>query len=213
LLTVSGPVLLMPVVPWMMAPELLVTCPPAFSTTALLFAFNCAPESMLIVTFVLPGCETIAVVTGFGGVVSQVTVCPVVGVTVGVHAARAGSTDEQNAAVASAKIDAVEHKLARTSSGALSTCRGTKRSNKDADRIIDRSRTGIREAEGSRFETTHRSTAQLTIAIAMQMRCRGRAVGLSLTVAERARLYLDTLKIIVAKKWQRSSRTCPLCGR
>ena len=140
-------------------------------------------------TFVLPGVETIAVVTGLGGLVSQVTVCPVVGVTVGVQAARTGSTDEQSAAVASAKIDAVEHKLARTCSGALSTCRGTKRSNTDADRIIDRSRTGIREAEGSRFETTHRSAAQLTIAIAMQMRCRGRAVGLSLTVAERARQY------------------------
>jgi len=193
-----------------MAPELLVTCPPAFSMTALLFTFNCAPESMLIVTFVLPGCETIAVVTGFGGLVSQVTVCPVVGVTVGVHAARTGSTDEQSAAVASAKIDAVEHKLARTCSGALSTCRGTKRFDEDADRIIDLSRPGIRKAEGSRFETTHRSTAQLTIAIAMQMRCRGRAVGLSLTVAERARQYSGTLRIIVAEKWQRSSRACNL---
>lgn len=144
---------------------------------------------------------------------SQVTVCPVVGVTVGVQAARTGSTDEQSAAVASAKIDAVEHKLARTCSGALLTCRGTKRFDEDADCIIDRSRPGIREAEGSRFETTHRSAAQLTIATAMQMRCRGRAVGLSLTVAERVRLYSDTLKIIVAKKWQRSSRTCPLCRR
>jgi hypothetical protein len=54
--------------------------------------------------------------------VSQVTVYPVVGATVGVQAARTGSTDEQSAAVASAKIDAVEHKLARTCSGALSTC-------------------------------------------------------------------------------------------
>ena len=107
---------------------------------------------------------------------SQVTVCPVVGVTVGVQAARTGSTDEQSAAVASAKIDAVEHKLARTCSGALLTCRGTKRFDEDADCIIDRSRPGIREAEGSRFETTHRSAAQLTIAIAMQMRWRGRAV-------------------------------------
>ena len=182
-----------------MAPELLLTCPPAFNTTASLLTFNCAPESMLIVTFVLPGCATIAVVTGFGGLVLQVTVCPVVGVTVGVQAARTGSTDEQSAAVASAKIDAVEHKLARTCSGALSTCRGTKRFDEDADRIIDLSRPGIREAEGSRFETTHRSAAQLTIAIAMQMRCRGRAVGLSLTVAERARQYLGTLEIIVAE--------------
>src|SRR6516164_3991317 len=122
---VSGPVLLMPVVPWMMAPELLLICPPAFSTTASLLTFNCAPESMLIVTFVLPGVETIAVVTGLGGLVSQVTVCPVVGVTVGVQAARTGSTDQQSQAVASAKIDAVEDKLARTYGGALSTCRGT----------------------------------------------------------------------------------------
>src|SRR6516164_6698863 len=113
LLTVSGPALLMPVVPRMMAPELLVTCPPAFSTTALLFAFNCAPESMLIVTFVLPGCETIAVVTGFGGVVSQVTVCPVVGVTVGVHAARAGSTTHGIAA-SSAPAATVVSKWVRT---------------------------------------------------------------------------------------------------
>ena len=149
-----------------------------------------------MVTFVLPGVETIAVVTGLGGLVSQVTVCPVVGVTVGVQAARTGSTDQQSQAVASAKIDAVEHKLARTYGGALSTCRGTKRSDEDADRIIDLSRPGIREAKGSRFETTHRSAAQPTIAIAMQMRCRGRAVGLSLTVAERARQHLGTLKII-----------------
>src|SRR5262245_55922829 len=189
----------MPITPWMMAPELLLTCPPAFNATASLPTFNCAPESMLIVTFVLPGCETIAVVTGFGALVSQVTVCPVVGATVGVQAARTGSTNEQSAAAASAKIDTVEHKLARTCSGMLSTCRGTKRSGEDADRIIDLSRPGIREAEGSRFETTHRSAAQLTIAIAMQMRCRGRAVGLSLTVAERARQCLGTLKIIVAE--------------
>src|SRR5262249_25096726 len=162
----------MPIIAWMMAPELLLTCPPAFNTTASLLTFNCAPESMLIVTFVLPGCETIAVVTGFGGLVSQVTVCPVVGVTVGLQAARTGSTVQQTV-VASAKIDAVEHKLARTCIGALSTCRGTKRSGEDADRIIDLSRPGIREAEGSRFESTHRSAAQLTIAIAMQMRWRG----------------------------------------
>ena len=37
------------------------------SREASLLTFNCAPESMLIVTFVLPGCATIAVVTGFGG--------------------------------------------------------------------------------------------------------------------------------------------------
>jgi len=207
-----GPVKLTPRTPWMIAPELLLTCPPPPRTSASPPpTLSWAPDSMLTVTLVLPGCETIAVVTGFGGLVSQVTVCPVVGVTVGVQAARTGSTDEQSAAVASAKIDAVEHKLARTCSGALSTCRGTKRFDEDADRIIDLSRPGIRKAEGSRFETTHRSTAQLTIA--MQMRCRGRAVGLSLTVAERARQYSGTLRIIVAEKWQRSSRTCPLCGR
>ena len=79
-----------------------------------------------MVTFVLPGVETIAVVTGVGGLVLQVTICPVVGATVGVQAARTGSTDEQSAAAASAKIEAVEHNLARTCSGALSTCRGTK---------------------------------------------------------------------------------------
>jgi hypothetical protein len=91
LATVSGPVLLIPVVPWMMAPELLFTAPPPPSTTASLPTFNCAPESMLTVTFVLPGCATIAVVTGLGWLLSQVTVCPVVGFTVGVQLARAGS--------------------------------------------------------------------------------------------------------------------------
>jgi hypothetical protein len=120
----------------------------------------------LIVTFVLPGCETIAVVTGFGWLLSQVTVCPVVGVTVGVQAARTGSTAQQSAAVASAKVEAVEHRLARPCSGVLAKRPGTKRSNEDADRIIDPAK--VRD-----FETTHRSAAQLTTAAATQTRCQG----------------------------------------
>src|SRR5215831_8017365 len=183
----AGPVTLMPLTPWMMAPEALLTCPPAFNTTASLLTFNCAPESMLIVTFVLPGCETIAVVTGFGWLLSQVTVCPVVGVTVGVQAARTGSTAQQSAAVASAKVEAVEHRLACPCSGALTMRRGTKRSNEDADRIIDLSRRGIRKPTKVRdFETTRRSAAQFTTAAVTQTRWRDPEVGLSLTVAERA---------------------------
>jgi hypothetical protein len=126
-----------------------------------------------------------------------VTVCPVVGVNVGVQAARTGSTTQQSAAVASAKVEAVEHKLARLCSGALTNCRGTKRSNEYADRIIDLSRRGIRKPAKVRdFETTRRSAAQLTIAAATQTRWRGPEVGLSLTVAETAqqrRTILPTL--------------------
>jgi hypothetical protein len=68
---------------------------------------------MLIVTSVLPGCATIPVVTGLGWELSHVTVCPVVGLSVGVQAARAGSTAQESAAVASAKAEAVECKRAR----------------------------------------------------------------------------------------------------
>jgi hypothetical protein len=89
--------------------------------------------------------------------------------------------------VASAKVEAVEHKLARACSCALTTCRGTKRSNEDPDRIIDLSRKGIRKPAKVRdFETTRRSAAQSTIAAATQTRWRGPQVGLSLTVTERA---------------------------
>ena len=50
---------------------------------------------MLTVTLVLPGCATIAVVTGLGWLLVQVTVCPVVGVSVGEQPARAGPTPRE----------------------------------------------------------------------------------------------------------------------
>jgi hypothetical protein len=72
-----------------------------------------------------------------GWLLSQVTVCPVVGFSVGVQAARAGAAGQQSAAAASAKAEALERRRARKSSGALTICRGANRSDKDADRIID----------------------------------------------------------------------------
>jgi hypothetical protein len=92
----------------MIAPELLVICPPPPSTSASPPpTLSCAPESMLTVTFVLPGCATIPVVTGFGWELSHVTVCPVDGVSVGAQAARAGSAGQTSADVASAKAEAL----------------------------------------------------------------------------------------------------------
>jgi hypothetical protein len=80
-----------------------------------------------------------------GWLLLQVTVCPVVGFSVGVQAARAGAAGQQSAAAASAKAEALERRRARKSSGALTICRGANRSDKDADRIIDVSRPGICE--------------------------------------------------------------------
>jgi hypothetical protein len=99
---------------------------------------------MLTVTLVLPGCATIPVVTGLGWELLQVTVSPVVGVSVGVQAARAGSTAQESAAVANAKAEAVEHKRARSRGDAVTTSRGAGQSGDEGNRIIDVSRFGIR---------------------------------------------------------------------
>ena len=66
----------------------------------------------------LPGCATIAVVTGLGWLLLQVTVCPVVGVSVGVQAARAGVAGQKSAAAASARTETVDRKLAQPQRGA-----------------------------------------------------------------------------------------------
>lgn len=51
----------------MMAPELLVICPPPPSTMASPPpTLSCAPDNMFTVTLVLPGWATIPVVTGLG---------------------------------------------------------------------------------------------------------------------------------------------------
>jgi hypothetical protein len=86
---------------------------------------------------VLPGCETIAVVIGLGWLLSQVTVCPVLGFTVGEQAARAGTAALDSAAVASAKAEAVERRSARTRIGTPTVCRGRNRFDQRADRIFD----------------------------------------------------------------------------
>ena len=67
---------------------------------------------MLTVTLLLPGCATMPVVTGLGCELSQVTVCPVVGVKVGTQAARAESNGQESAAVASAKAETVDRSAA-----------------------------------------------------------------------------------------------------
>src|SRR5262245_43230488 len=122
----------------MIAPELLVTCPPPSSTSASPPpTLSCAPENMLTVTFVLPGCATIPVVTGFGWELSHVTVCPADGVSVGVQAARAGSAGQTSAVVVRAKAEAVERKRARKCRGPLTVRRSANRSERDADCIID----------------------------------------------------------------------------
>src|SRR5215472_72783 len=91
LVIVSGPVSLMPVAPWMMAPPLLVIWPPPPSVIAVPpLTLSCAPPCMMTVTLVAPACAVIGVVAGLGGLTLQVTVWPVVGVVVGVQAARAG---------------------------------------------------------------------------------------------------------------------------
>jgi hypothetical protein len=100
---------------------------------------------MLIVTSVLPGCATIPVVTGLGWELSHVTVCPVVGASVGVQAARAGSTAQESAAVASANAEAVECKRARKCSRALTICRDVNRSDEAPNRVIAIPRYGVRE--------------------------------------------------------------------
>jgi hypothetical protein len=74
---------------------------------------------------------------------SQVTVCPVVGVSV-VHAARTGSTAQESAAVASARPEAVQRKRARKCDGASTICRGANESGEDPDRITDIPRCGAR---------------------------------------------------------------------
>jgi hypothetical protein len=79
----------------------------------------------------------------------QVTVCPVVGVSVGVQAARAGAAAHNSAAAASATAETVDRKLARKRSGAPAMCRGTHRSDENAAPSIDASRSGI---IASRFE-------------------------------------------------------------
>jgi hypothetical protein len=83
-----------------------------------------------------------------GCLLSHFTVCP--GVSVGVQAARAGSTGQVSTATASAQAEAVERKRARKCSGTLTICRDTTGSHEDADRIIDVSRPGMREPEGWR---------------------------------------------------------------
>jgi hypothetical protein len=97
----------------------------------------------LTVTSVLPGCATIAVVTGLGWLLLQVTVCPVVGFSVGVHAACAGAAAPKSAAAASATAETVDRKLARKRSGALTMYRGANRSDENAAPSIDVSRSGI----------------------------------------------------------------------
>jgi hypothetical protein len=72
---------------------------------------------MLTVTLLLPGCATIPVVTGLGWELSQVTVCPVVGVKVGAQAARAASIGQESAAVASARAETVDRSAAREHGG------------------------------------------------------------------------------------------------
>src|SRR5262245_57172940 len=108
---VAGPVTLTPRTPWMIAPELLLTCPPPPSTSASpLPTLSCAPDCRLTVTLVLPGCATIGVVTGLGWLLVQVTVCPVAGLSVGVQAARAGPAPQGSAAAASATAEAVQRR-------------------------------------------------------------------------------------------------------
>src|SRR5262249_6567489 len=93
---VSGPEPLIPRTPWMMAPELLVIWPPPPSVMASPPpTLSCAPDSMLTVTLLLPGWAVIPVVTGLGWLLSQVTVWPVVGASVGVQAARAVSIGQE----------------------------------------------------------------------------------------------------------------------
>jgi hypothetical protein len=76
----------------------------------------------------------------------------------------------------------VERKLVRKRIGALTICRGTNRSDEDADRIIDVSRPGMRDPKAG---DSRRRVAQPTIATAMQMRWESPAIALSLIVAER----------------------------
>ena len=130
----------------MIAPELLLTCPPPPSTSASPPpTLSCAPDCMLTVTLVLPGCATIAVVTGLGWLLLQVTVCPVVGFSVGVQAARAGPAPQGSAAAASATAEAVERKRICECRGALANCSAANQSDEDTDRAIVISDAGARE--------------------------------------------------------------------
>jgi hypothetical protein len=72
--------------------------------------------------------------------VSQVTVCPVVGVVVGVQAARAGSAAKAKAAAASAHKETVLRKDGRKGDDALKMTPGANRFDEDVARIIDISR-------------------------------------------------------------------------
>jgi hypothetical protein len=133
---------------------------------------------------------TTPVVTGLGWLLSQVTVCPVVGVSVGVHAARAGSTAQASAAVASVKPEAVERKRACKCDGAPTICRGATEAGEDPDRITDISRCGARRsAKADGISGASRCPRrEPTIARAVRMSRWPAAGSLSLAVAETAQL-------------------------
>jgi hypothetical protein len=84
--------------------------------------------------------------------VSQVTVCPVVGVVVGVQAARAGSAAQANAAAASAQAEALLRKEAHKRAVALNVGGGANRFDEDADCSIDVSRFGTRRQRGQQLD-------------------------------------------------------------
>jgi hypothetical protein len=147
---------------------------------------------MLTVTFVLPGCATIPVVTGFGWELSHVTVCPVDGVSVGVQAARAGSAGQTSAVVVSAKAEAVERKLARKCSAPLTICRSANRSEQDADCIYRWPPCAARKLAVRHNASQQRSTYHCD----GHSKCIGEVgpIGLSLPVAEKAQTVTRHLK-------------------
>lgn len=73
------------------------------------------------------------------------TVCPVVGVSVGVQTAPAGSAAQPNAATASVHTETVVRNDVRKDADALEMGQGANRFGENADRIIDISRSGARQ--------------------------------------------------------------------